>query len=92
MKRVFLLAVLVALTSAWTGCNRGWPSCFCRDNDCGDYAVSDTCVCQPEVCEPTSTRYGASTGAVEFVQPAIPTPAVESLPSPGPVTSTSPAR
>jgi hypothetical protein len=89
MKKLLFVVALVMLFPAWTGCNRGWPSCFCRDNDYGDFAVSDGCECQADVCEPAGTRYGTSPGRVEYVSPSIPTPAAEPLPSPGPASSSS---
>ena len=79
MKKMLLLAAVVTLTSAWTGCNRGWPGCFCRNNEVGECAVSDACECQP-ACESNATRYGVRSGTVEYVQPPAPT----SSPDPGP--------
>jgi hypothetical protein len=88
MKRMLFVALVVTLTSAWTGCNRGWPGCFCRDNDAGDYAVSDACGCDPsDVCEPSGARYTTSSPTVEYVQPAIPTPSAEPVPMPNPATT-----
>jgi hypothetical protein len=88
MKKLLWIVALVMLTTAGTGCNRGWPSCFCRDNDNGEFAVADGYAC-PDACEPCGTRSATSAGAVEYVSPSIPTPAAEPLPSPGPASSSS---
>ncbi len=92
MKKMLFLAVVVVLTSAWTGCNRGWGGCLlCKDNNMGDYAASDACGCdQPAACG--NEGYTSRSPGVEYAQPQIPTPTPENMPMPGPATNVSPSR
>jgi hypothetical protein len=77
MKRVFFLAGMGLLLSSLAGCNSGWPSLFCNNNnDCYEVIEGGEC------CE-SSAYYAPSSPAVEYV----PSPArsrVDELPMPGP--------
>ena len=84
MKRLFYVASAGLLVISLAGCSRGWPSCFCNNNnndECCEVIEGDEC------CE-SNAYYGASGPAVQVV----PTPApakVNELPMPGPDTSKS---
>ena len=95
MKKMLFLVVVVTLTSAWTGCNRGWGGCLLcnKGNDMGEYATADACGCEQPCGQPCGNEgYTTRSPGVEYVQPQIPTPIPENMPMPGPATNVSPAR
>lgn len=83
MKKALFVTMAVILMAASTGCNRGWPSCFCRNHQ-EEYTVSDACGCDgaAETCEGTGAYYGSTAPAVEYVRPAAPVPTPETMPGP----------
>jgi hypothetical protein len=78
MKRLFYVASAGLLFVSLAGCNRGWPSLFCNNND-------DACceVVEGGECCESSGYYGASSPAVQYVPAPAPTK-VDELPMPGP--------
>jgi hypothetical protein len=89
MKKMLFLVVVVTLTSAWTGCNRGWGNCLCKQNDT-ECVASDACGYEQAACgcEGYTTR---SPGA-EYGVPSVPTPTAEPLQLPGPAANNPSAR
>ena len=83
MKKAIFVTLAVVLMAASTGCNRGWPNCFCRDRDMEDCAVADNCEPYPCGCEHGS-HYGAGSPHLDGFVPPVPTPTPESLPGPAP--------
>ena len=78
MKRVFYLASVGLLLVSLAGCNRGWPSCFCNNNDEEGYEIVEGGEC----CN-SSGYYAPSSPAVQYVPSPAPTK-VDELPMPGP--------
>jgi len=78
MKRVFFVASMGLLLVGLAGCNRGWPSLFCNNNnDCYEVIEGDAGCCE------SNAYYAPSRPAVEY----MPSPArsrVDELPMPGP--------
>ena len=84
MKRLFCVASAGLLMVCLAGCSRGWPSCFCNNNN------NDECceVIQGDECCESNSYYGASGPAVQYVPSPSPAPTkVNELPMPGPDTS-----
>jgi hypothetical protein len=69
MKRALCLMTLGLVTIAMAGCNRGWPSLFCRQ-DCGYEVI--------EQCDPCTTYYGGEVVSEGWSSGAV----VETLPGP----------
>jgi hypothetical protein len=81
-KLIYLVVAGLSITSL-VGCNRGWPSCFCNNNNDACEAPSADC------CEPNAAYYyGASDGTYQVVPQTETTP-VPALPTPGPDTNAS---
>lgn len=85
MKRLFYVACAGLLVVSLAGCSRGWPSCFCNNNN-------DECceVIQGDECCDSNVYYGSSGPAVQYAPAPTPAPSpskVNELPMPGPDTS-----
>ena len=78
MKRLIFVASVGFLLVSLTGCNSGWPSCFCNNNndECCEVVEGGEC------CE-SNAYYGASSPAVQYV-PSPASTKVDELPMPGP--------
>lgn len=89
MKKTLFVTLAVVLMAA-AGCNRAWPSCFCRNHDDAEYAMSDACgnEVSGNDCGTYGTYYGSASPTIEYVRPTPPTPTPEQ-PLPGPATRSS---